>query len=41
MPLLKEFELDAFSLPRKLDWNVVKMVYDFQPKNHEALLGIR
>ena len=29
------------SLPRNLDWNVVKMAYDFQSKNYEPLFNIR
>lgn len=40
-PLGKEFEIDAFSLPRSLNWNAVKRAYDFQPKNYEELIGIR
>jgi len=40
-PLGKEFEIDAFSLPRNLNWNAVKRAYDFQPKNYEELIGIR
>jgi len=40
-PLGKEYEIDAFSLPRNLDWNAVKMAYDFQPKNYEELISIR
>jgi hypothetical protein len=37
----KEHQIDAFSLPRNLDWNAVKRAYDFQPKNYEELIGIR
>ena len=40
-PLGKEYEIDAFSLPRNLDWTAVKRAYDFQPKNYEQLLGIK
>jgi hypothetical protein len=40
-PLGKEYEIDAFSLPRNLDWTAVKSAYDFQPKNYEELIGIR
>ncbi|PVX27745.1 MAG: DUF763 domain-containing protein [Candidatus Bathyarchaeum sp.] len=39
-PLGKEYAVDAFSLPRNLNWNTVKRVYDFQPKNYEELIGI-
>ena len=28
----KEYEIDAFSLPRNLNWNAVKKAYHFQPK---------
>ena len=40
-PLRTEYAVDAFSLPRNLNWNTVKRVYDFQPKNYEELIGIR
>jgi hypothetical protein len=40
-PLGQEYAVDAFSLPRNLNWNTVKRVYDFQPKNYEELLSIR
>jgi len=40
-PLGTEYTVDAFSLPRNLNWNTVKRVYDFQPKNYEELIGIR
>jgi hypothetical protein len=36
----REFSINAFSLPRRLDWKAVKNAYDFQPKNYEELLGI-
>ncbi len=37
----KEYEIDAYSLPRSLNWNAVKRAYDFQPKNYEELIGVR
>jgi hypothetical protein len=37
----KEYQIDAFSLPRNLNWNAVKRAYDFQPKNYEELISIR
>ena len=40
-PMGKEYKIDAFSLPRNLDWTAVKRAYDFQPKNYEELLGIK
>jgi len=41
LPMGKEYEIDAFSLTRNLDWTAVKRAYDFQPKNYEELIGIR
>lgn len=40
-PMGREYSVDAFSLPRNLNWNVVQSVYDFQPKNYEELLAIK
>ena len=40
-PLGKEYKIDAFSLPRNLNWNAVKKAYDFQPKNYEELISIQ
>jgi hypothetical protein len=37
----KEYAVDAFSLPRNINWGAVKRAYDFQPKNYEELLGIK
>ncbi len=37
----KEYAIDAFSLPRNLNWNAVKRAYDFQPRNYEELIGIK
>ena len=37
----KEYMIDAFSLPRSLNWKAVKRVYDFQPKNYEELISIK
>jgi hypothetical protein len=37
----KEYSIDAFALPRSLNWKAVKRAYDFQPKNYEELLGIK
>ncbi len=35
------YEIDAFSLPRNLNWNAVKRAYDFQPRNYEELISIK
>ena len=40
-PLGNEYAVDAFLLPRNLDWKAVKRAYDFQPKNYEELLGVK
>jgi len=40
-PPVETPSLDAFSLPRTLNWKVVKQVYDFQPKNYEELISLR
>ena len=40
-PVGKGYAVDAFSLPRSLNWKTVKRVYDFQPRNYEELLGVR
>lgn len=31
---------EHYEMPRKLDWNVFKKVYDIQPKNYEELVSI-
>jgi len=43
MPTIKkkEYVIDVLSLPRNLNWKVMKRAYDFQPKNYEQLLGNR
>jgi hypothetical protein len=40
-PLGREYAIDAFSLPRSLNWDAVKRAYDFQPKNYEELISLR
>jgi hypothetical protein len=35
------YAVDAFSLPRSLNWKAIKRAYDFQPRNYEELLSIR
>jgi hypothetical protein len=36
-----DYAIDAFSLPRSLNWKAVKSMYDFQPRNFEELISIR
>jgi hypothetical protein len=38
---LKELSIDVLSMPRNINWNTLKNVYEFQPKNYEELLGQR
>ena len=33
-------DLAGYEMPRRLDWNLFKQIYDIQPKNYEELLAI-
>jgi uncharacterized protein len=33
-------DLAGYEMPRRLDWNLFKRIYDIQPKNYEELLAI-
>jgi hypothetical protein len=33
--------VDYLSMPRSINWNKMKEIYDFQPKNYEELLAMR
>lgn len=37
----KEYPIDVLSMPRGINWKVLKEVYEFQPRNYEELLGFR
>jgi len=37
----KEYAVEVLSMPRTLNWNLVKRLYEFQPTNYEQLLGIK
>jgi hypothetical protein len=37
----KEYPIDALSMPRNINWKVLKAVYEFQPRNYEELLEFR
>jgi hypothetical protein len=37
----KEYPLDVLSMPRNINWKVLRGVYEFQPRNYEELLGFR
>ena len=32
---------ECLSMPRSIDWNKMREIYDFQPKNYEELLGMK
>jgi hypothetical protein len=34
-------DLTSYEMPRRLDWNLFKRIYDVQPKNYEELLAIQ
>ncbi|UCF45550.1 MAG: DUF763 domain-containing protein [Candidatus Bathyarchaeota archaeon] len=33
--------IEALDMPRKINWETMKRVYEFQPKNYEELLSVR
>ncbi|NWG10659.1 DUF763 domain-containing protein [Candidatus Bathyarchaeota archaeon] len=37
----KDYPIDVLSMPRNINWKMLKAVYEFQPKNYEELLGFR
>jgi len=37
----KKSDLKILSMPKNINWNIMKRLYDFQPENYEDLLGIR
>jgi hypothetical protein len=39
-PIKNDF-VDCIDMPRSINWNKMKEVYNFQPKNYEDLLSIR
>jgi hypothetical protein len=40
-PNKKHNKIECLDMPRSINWNKMKEIYDFQPKNYEELLGIR
>ena len=34
-------KIEILTMPKKINWNVVKAMYEFQPKNYEELLSIK
>ena len=37
----KTYAVDVLSMPRNINWNTLKRIYEFQPQNYEELLGIK
>jgi len=37
----KTYAIDVLSMPRNINWNTLKRIYEFQPQNYEELLGIK
>lgn len=37
----KMIDASAYEMPRRLDWELLKRIYDIQPRNYEELLSIR
>jgi hypothetical protein len=33
--------IEQYQMPRRLDWNLFKRIYDIQPRNYEQLISIR
>ena len=39
--LFEDFHADEhYEMPRKLDWNLFRKIYDIQPRNYEQLISI-
>jgi hypothetical protein len=37
----KDYSIDVLSMPRSINWKMLKAVYDFQPRNYEELLAFK
>ena len=37
----KEYRIDVLSMPKNINWKILREVYEFQPKNYEELLGFK
>jgi len=37
----KEYPIHVLSMPRNINWKVLKGIYEFQPRNYEEMLGFR
>jgi hypothetical protein len=39
---IKEFKkIESLDMPRSINWNKMKEIYEFQPKNYEELIGLK
>jgi hypothetical protein len=37
----KKYPIDVLSMPKNINWKVLREVYEFQPRNYEELLGFK
>jgi len=37
----KEYRIDVLSMPKNINWKILREVYEFQPRNYEELLGFK
>ena len=40
-PMKNSGSIECLSMPRSINWNKMREIYDFQPKNYEELLSIK
>jgi hypothetical protein len=40
-PNKQKISIPSLDMPRSINWNKMKEIYDFQPKNYEKLLSMR
>jgi hypothetical protein len=38
---IREYCIDTFTMPRGINWKILKEIYEFQPRNYEELLAFR
>ncbi|MGN6349609.1 MAG: DUF763 domain-containing protein [Candidatus Nitrosocosmicus sp.] len=38
---MNQYSNEHYEMPRRLDWNLFKKIYDIQPKDYEELISIR
>ena len=37
----KEYRIDVLSMPKNINWKILREIYEFQPRNYEELLGFK